>query len=104
MKIPGVCSSYGPLRQGAPALIGRNRSSAPPTTRVDGQSGIAFVLGSPFRGATQRGERNDDGRYPDRDAAHFTNLRFSGAREAVEAEHRLYNTSAKPYDDSATRD
>jgi hypothetical protein len=31
-------------------------------------------------------------------------LRFSGAREAVEAERRLYNTGAKPYDDPATRD
>lgn len=31
-------------------------------------------------------------------------LRFSGAREAVEAERRLYNTGASPYDDLATRD
>jgi hypothetical protein len=31
-------------------------------------------------------------------------LRFSGAREAVEAERRSYNTGAKPYDDPATRD
>jgi Protein of unknown function (DUF4231) len=31
-------------------------------------------------------------------------LRFSGAREAVEAERRLYYTGAKPYDDAATRD
>jgi hypothetical protein len=31
-------------------------------------------------------------------------LRFSGAREAVETERRLYYTSAKPYDDTATRD
>jgi hypothetical protein len=31
-------------------------------------------------------------------------LRFSGAREAVEAERRLYHTGAKPYDDPATRD
>ena len=31
-------------------------------------------------------------------------LRFSGAREAVEAERRLYNTGAAPYDDPATRD
>jgi hypothetical protein len=31
-------------------------------------------------------------------------LRFSGAREAVEAERRLYNTRARPYDDAATRD
>lgn len=31
-------------------------------------------------------------------------LRFSGAREAVEAERRLYNTRAAPYDDDATRD
>jgi hypothetical protein len=31
-------------------------------------------------------------------------LRFSGAREAVEAERRLYNTGAKPYEDPATRD
>jgi hypothetical protein len=31
-------------------------------------------------------------------------LRFSGAREAVEAERRLYNTGAKPYDDPATQD
>lgn len=31
-------------------------------------------------------------------------LRFSGAREAVEAERRLYNTGAKPYDDPANRD
>lgn len=31
-------------------------------------------------------------------------LRFSGAREAVEAERRLYYTGAKPYDDLATRD
>jgi len=31
-------------------------------------------------------------------------LRFSQAREAVEAERRLYNTDAKPYDDQATRD
>jgi Protein of unknown function (DUF4231) len=31
-------------------------------------------------------------------------LRFSGAREAVEAERRLYFTGAKPYEDPATRD
>ena len=31
-------------------------------------------------------------------------LRFSGAREAVEAERRLYNTGADPYADPATRD
>lgn len=31
-------------------------------------------------------------------------LRFSGAREALEAERRLYNTAAKPYDDATTRD
>jgi hypothetical protein len=31
-------------------------------------------------------------------------LRFSQAREAVEAERRLYNTGAKPYEDQATRD
>src|SRR5262249_50947931 len=31
-------------------------------------------------------------------------LRFSGAREAVEAERRLYFTSAKPYEDPRTRD
>jgi hypothetical protein len=31
-------------------------------------------------------------------------LRFSGAREAVEAERRLYYTGAKPYDNAATRD
>jgi Protein of unknown function (DUF4231) len=31
-------------------------------------------------------------------------LRFSGAREAVEAERRLYNTGAEPYDDRTTRD
>jgi hypothetical protein len=31
-------------------------------------------------------------------------LRFSGAREAVEAERRLYHTQAKPYDDPEARD
>ena len=31
-------------------------------------------------------------------------LRFSQAREAVEAERRLYETGAMPYDDRATRD
>ena len=31
-------------------------------------------------------------------------LRFSRAREAVEAERRLYHTLASPYDDPATRD
>ena len=31
-------------------------------------------------------------------------LRFSGAREAIEAERRLYNTGAKPYDDPGARD
>lgn len=31
-------------------------------------------------------------------------LRFSGAREAVEAERRLYNTGAQPYVDPVTRD
>ena len=31
-------------------------------------------------------------------------LRFSAAREAIEAERRSYNTGAKPYDDRATRD
>ena len=31
-------------------------------------------------------------------------LRFSGAREAVEAERRLYYTCAKPYEDPTTRD
>jgi hypothetical protein len=30
-------------------------------------------------------------------------LRFSGAREAVEAERRLYFTGAKPYEDPGTR-
>jgi hypothetical protein len=31
-------------------------------------------------------------------------LRFSGAREAIEAERRTYYTGAKPYNDPATRD
>ncbi|MFD7998586.1 DUF4231 domain-containing protein [Streptomyces sp. RLB3-17] len=31
-------------------------------------------------------------------------LRFSQAREAVEAERRLYLTGARPYDDASTRD
>jgi hypothetical protein len=31
-------------------------------------------------------------------------LRFSGAREAVEAERRLYYTGAKPYEDPTTRE
>ena len=31
-------------------------------------------------------------------------LRFSGAREAVEAERRLYYTYSMPYDDPTTRD
>ena len=31
-------------------------------------------------------------------------LRFSGAREAIEAERRLYLTSASPYADDATKD
>ena len=31
-------------------------------------------------------------------------LRFSEAREAVEAERRLYRTGAKPYEDPSTRD
>jgi hypothetical protein len=31
-------------------------------------------------------------------------LRFSQAREAIEAERRLYNTLAPPYDDASTRD
>jgi hypothetical protein len=31
-------------------------------------------------------------------------LRFSSAREAVEAERRLYRTSAPPYDNPASRD
>jgi hypothetical protein len=31
-------------------------------------------------------------------------LRFSGAREAVEAERRLYYTETKPYDDPVTRE
>lgn len=31
-------------------------------------------------------------------------LRFSGAREAVEAERRLYFTCAKPYEDPITKD
>ena len=31
-------------------------------------------------------------------------LRFSRAREAVEAQRRLYHTSAKPYEDTVTRD
>jgi hypothetical protein len=35
---------------------------------------------------------------------HDNYLRFSGAREAVEAERRLYNTGAKPYDDHTNRD
>jgi hypothetical protein len=35
---------------------------------------------------------------------HDNYLRFSRAREAVESERRLYHTSAKPYDDPATRD
>lgn len=35
---------------------------------------------------------------------HDNYLRFSRAREAVEAERRLYHTGAKPYDDPAARD
>jgi hypothetical protein len=35
---------------------------------------------------------------------HDNYLRFSGAREAVEAERRLYFTCSKPYEDPATRD
>jgi hypothetical protein len=31
-------------------------------------------------------------------------LRFSQAREAVEAERRLYLTGSRPYDDESTRD
>jgi len=31
-------------------------------------------------------------------------LRFSGAREAVEAQRRLYYTASAPYDDPTTRD
>jgi hypothetical protein len=31
-------------------------------------------------------------------------LRFSGAREAVEGERRLYYTSSRPYEDPTTRD
>lgn len=31
-------------------------------------------------------------------------IRFSGAREAVEAQRRLYQTAADPYGDSKTRD
>jgi hypothetical protein len=31
-------------------------------------------------------------------------LRFSGAREAIEAERRLYFTRAKPYEDLVTKD
>lgn len=31
-------------------------------------------------------------------------LRFSGAREAVEAERRLYHTGSNPYDDPVTRE
>src|SRR5262245_8185791 len=31
-------------------------------------------------------------------------LRFSGAREAIEAERRLYNLWAEPYEDAATRE
>lgn len=35
---------------------------------------------------------------------HHNYLRFSGAREAVEAERRMYLTGAEPYDDLAARD
>lgn len=35
---------------------------------------------------------------------HENFLRFSGAREAVESERRLYHTRSSPYDDDATRD
>jgi hypothetical protein len=31
-------------------------------------------------------------------------IRFSGAREALEGERRLYHTQSQPYDDLATRD
>lgn len=31
-------------------------------------------------------------------------LRFSAAREAIEAERRSYNTAAEPYDDAGSRD
>ena len=31
-------------------------------------------------------------------------LRYSGAREAINAERRLYHVQAPPYDDTATRD
>jgi hypothetical protein len=35
---------------------------------------------------------------------HDNYLRFSGAREAVEAERRRYRTGSPPYEDPATRD
>lgn len=35
---------------------------------------------------------------------HENYLRFSGAREAVEAERRLYRTGAPPYDDADARE
>lgn len=35
---------------------------------------------------------------------HDNYLRFNGAREAIEAQRRLYHTGAKPYDNPATRD
>ncbi len=35
---------------------------------------------------------------------HDNYLRFSGAREAVEAERRLYHTGADPYGDATTKD
>jgi hypothetical protein len=35
---------------------------------------------------------------------HDNYIRFSAARETVEAERRMFHTSAAPYDDPSTRD
>jgi hypothetical protein len=54
-------------------------------------------------GATESGSDYATG-LANRSYAWYQRLRFSQAREAIEAERRLYRTGAAPYDDEGTRE
>jgi hypothetical protein len=71
------------------AAIPVSAALAPSTTTVPAVLGAAVVVLGGLRGLFHW---------------HDNYLRFSGAREAVEAERRLYHTMSPPYEDPASRD
>lgn len=77
------------LNQALAAIIPVSAAIAPQNALVPALLGATIVIVSGLR-ATFNWQENY--------------VRFSGAREAVERERRLYHTGAFPYDDLATRD